>query len=58
MPNPADRASLPDRCGCREFCGDDGDIDGPGTCAGLPIYHEPLVEIVVVRREALSGGDA
>lgn len=40
-------------CGCHEKCGDDGDIDGPGTCKGLPGMPEPpLVEIVLVPRRA------
>lgn len=41
-----------DLCGCVHACGDDGDIDGPGTCKGLPILREPLVELVVVRRDS------
>jgi hypothetical protein len=42
-------------CGCARLCGDDGDIDGPGVCKGLPYPPEPpLVEIVVVRRVASS----
>lgn len=46
------------RCGCRETCGDDGDIDGPGTCKGLPRAPEPpLLEIVVVPR-GLAAADA
>lgn len=49
MPTPS-----ADLCGCLRECGDDGDIDGPGTCKGLPIMHEPLVEIVVVRRDSLT----
>lgn len=42
--------AAPDRiCGCRDKCGDDGDIDGPGTCKGLPpMPKSPLVEIVLV----------
>lgn len=24
-------------CGCVSRCGDDGDGDGPGVCAGLPL---------------------
>lgn len=39
-----------DPCGCQEKCGDDGDVDGPGVCKGLPIEKKPLVEIVVVPR--------
>lgn len=35
-------------CNCSKSCGDDGDIDGPGTCRGLPIKREPLVEIILV----------
>ena len=23
-------------CGCKSTCGDDMDVDGPGTCKGLP----------------------
>lgn len=44
------------RCGCRETCGDDGDMDGLGTCKGLPRAPEPpLVEVVLVHRaDALS----
>jgi hypothetical protein len=44
------------RCGCRETCGDDGGIDGPGTCKGLPRAPEPpLVEVVMVPRSAALG---
>lgn len=39
-----------DPCGCRRTCGDDGDIDGPGTCKGLPPTREPSVEFVVKSR--------
>ncbi len=35
-------------CDCQSLCGDDGDIDGPGVCKGLPIEKKPLVEIVMV----------
>lgn len=28
--------AFPEPCGCSATCGDDGDIDGPGTCKGLP----------------------
>lgn len=35
-------------CGCSEKCGDDGDVDGPGVCKGLPVEKKPLVEIVMV----------
>lgn len=38
------------RCGCKTYCGDDGDIDGPGVCKGLPVERKPLVEIVLVPR--------
>jgi hypothetical protein len=34
-------------CGCSQRCGDDGDIDGPGTCKGLP--QPPLEPLVVIR---------
>jgi hypothetical protein len=35
-------------CGCESRCGDDGDIDGPGTCKGLPRRPgPPLLEIVL-----------
>lgn len=38
-------------CGCERTCGDDGDVDGPGTCKGLPAPRPtPLVEIVLVDR--------
>jgi hypothetical protein len=47
-----DKYSAP--CACVATCGDDGDIDGDGTCKGLPIVREPLVEIVVVRRDAID----
>lgn len=35
-------------CGCHEWCGDDGDVDGPGVCRGLPPERKPLVQIVMV----------
>jgi hypothetical protein len=42
-------------CGCARLCGDDDEIDGPGTCKGLPPMPDPPpVGIVVVRRD----GDA
>lgn len=38
-------------CGCSRFCGDDGDVDGPGICKGLNRPPDPpLVEIVLVPR--------
>lgn len=38
-------------CGCVTTCGDDGDIDGPGTCKGLPLPPlDPLVKVVMVPR--------
>lgn len=38
-------------CGCQSECGDDGDIDGPGTCKGLPAPpREPLVKLVLIDR--------
>lgn len=38
-------------CGCSSRCGDDGDIDGPGVCRGLPqLPKPPLVQIVLVSR--------
>jgi hypothetical protein len=44
-------ASAPDPCGCSVLCGDDGDIDGPGTCRGLPPMPEPpSVVLTTVRR--------
>lgn len=54
---PADTGSeRSPRCGCSETCGDDGDIDGPGTCKGLPRAPEPpLVEVVMVPRVAALG---
>ena len=44
-------------CGCAVHCGDDGDIDGPGTCKGLPSEPKPpLVEIVLVpKRDTRTG---
>lgn len=39
-------------CGCVESCGDDGDIDGPGTCKGLPAHRPPLLEVVLVPRHS------
>ncbi len=43
-------------CGCDKKCGDDGGIDGPGTCRGLPVTpREPLVEIVLVPRSSEEG---
>lgn len=47
----AGRAVRDEPCGCASRCGDDGDIDGPGTCKGLPSMPEPpLVELVLVPR--------
>lgn len=41
----------PTWCGCKARCGDDGDIDGPGTCKGLALPpRKPLVEIILVPR--------
>jgi hypothetical protein len=38
-------------CGCVRRCGDDGDIDGPGTCKGLPLPPQPPpVEVVLLLR--------
>jgi hypothetical protein len=38
-------------CACKSWCGDDGDVDGPGVCKGLPRQPEPpLIEIVLVPR--------
>jgi hypothetical protein len=37
-------------CGCKTWCGDDGDTEGPGVCKGLPVKREPLVELVLVPR--------
>lgn len=39
-----------DYCGCARTCGDDGDIDGPGVCKGLPVCRPPIVEVVLVDR--------
>lgn len=39
-------------CACQSHCGDDGAIDGPGLCMGLPPYRPPLVEIVMVPRQS------
>ena len=44
---------MSERCGCAVTCGDDGDVDGPGVCKGLPVKREPLVEIVLVHRDDL-----
>jgi hypothetical protein len=45
-PNPSSRL-----CGCSARCGDDGDIDGPGVCKGLPLPpKQPLIEVVLVKR--------
>jgi hypothetical protein len=41
-------------CGCTTHCGDDGDVDGPGTCKGLPIEKRPLVKVVLMHRDALA----
>jgi hypothetical protein len=42
-------------CGCRDRCGDDGDLEGPGVCKGLPLPpREPLVEVVLVPRHAVA----
>ena len=41
-------------CGCLRLCGDDGGIDGPGTCKGLPRPKTPLVEIVLVPKRGVS----
>lgn len=39
------------RCCCARVCGDDGDVDGPGTCKGLPAPPlAPLIEVVLVPR--------
>jgi hypothetical protein len=41
------------KCGCVKTCGDDGDVDGPGVCKGLPMPPKPpLVEVVLVRRNS------
>lgn len=43
---------MADPCACSKFCGDDGDVDGPGVCKALPRSLEPpLVEIVMVPRD-------
>lgn len=42
-------------CNCVKFCGDDGDVDGPGVCKALPrAPRRPLVEIVMVPRSPAS----
>lgn len=42
---------LEEACNCVSYCGDDGDIDGPGTCKDLPCEpRNPGIEIVLVRR--------
>ncbi len=46
------------RCGCERECGDDGDIDGPGVCRGLPRPKtQPLVEFVLIHRDDRSGDE-
>lgn len=47
--------SVYEPCRCRDKCGDDGDVDGPGMCKGLPRMPEPpLVEIVLVPRRGAA----
>lgn len=42
-----------EKCKCQHICGDDGDIDGPGICKGLPPPPlEPVVKVVLVHRDA------
>ena len=45
-------------CGCSIYCGDDGNIDGPEVCKGLPREPEPpLVEVVLRDRNAYGAQD-
>lgn len=40
-------------CGCLTYCGDDDNIDGPGTCKSLPRQPmPPLIQFITVRRDA------
>lgn len=50
VPSP----SIHGPCACRDWCGDvhqDEDDPSMPVCKGLPIRREPLVEIVLVRRD-------
>lgn len=41
-------------CACRDYCGDvwqDEDDPSMPVCKGLPVRHEPLVEVVLERRD-------